>query len=271
MNAQRMRQLVCRGILFLILLFGVFASSITQYSYAKQFRDVPNAKPSAIHLLGTDALGRDLLTRIAYGTRVSLLLAPTAALLATIIAAVLGGIAGLRGGRIETVVLAASDLAMALPLLFVLIALRALLPLEVSPLVSVVATFLVLGCLGWPTSLRVVWATARNFRNSDHVLFARALGYSNSQLVFHQVIPGLRPVLLAQFGILIPVFIVTEATLSMLGLGVMEPLPSWGNLLRGFEDISAISENPCRVAPLVLLVLAVTCFQFVVPRSGESS
>lgn len=158
---------------------------------------------------------------------------------------------------------------MALPLLFVLIALRAFLPLDVAPMLSVVATFVVLGLLGWPSSLRVVWAAARNLRQSDQVLLARALGYRNSQLLFRQTIPSLRPVFLAQFWISVPVFILTEATLSMLGLGVMEPLPSWGNLLRGFEDFSALAANPWRLAPLVVLVLTVICYQFVFRESEE--
>jgi peptide/nickel transport system permease protein len=83
------------------------------------------------------------------------------------------------------------------------------------------------------------------------------------------VIPYLRPIFLAQFWISIPLFILTEATLSMLGLGVMEPLPSWGNLLRGSEDFSAMSANPWRLVPLFLLVLTVICFQFVLPSSEE--
>jgi len=151
----------------------------------------------------------------------------------------------------------------------VLIALRAFLPLDVSPILSVVATFVALGLLGWPSSLRMVCAASRNLRHSDHLLLARAIGYSNSQLLFRQVIPNLRPIFLAQFWISIPLFILTEATLSMLGLGVMEPLPSWGNLLRGSEDFSAMSANPWRLVPLFLLVLTVICFQFILPPSEE--
>src|SRR5580698_5934613 len=194
-----MLRLFCRGTLLVIFAVGLFAGSFTHYSYAHQFRELPNTAPSAAHLLGTDGLGRDLFTRIVYGTRVSLLLAPAAALLATCIAAVVGGIAGLRGGWIEKIILASADLSMSLPLLFVLIALRALLPLDVSPLVSVVATFLTLGVLGWPSSLRVIWAAARELRDSDHILLARALGCRQSQILFRQVIPCLRPVFLAQF------------------------------------------------------------------------
>src|SRR5580698_6031907 len=245
-----MLRLFCRATLLAIFALGLFAGSFTHYSYAHQFRELPNTAPSAAHWLGTDALGRDLFTRIVYGTRVSLLLAPAAALLATIISALLGGIAGLRGGWLERIILACTDLSMSLPLLFVLIALRALLPLDVNPILSVVATFVVLGLLGWPASLRVVWAAAKNLRGSDHILLAQALGYRRSQILFRQVLPCLRPVFLAQFWISIPLFILTEATLSMLGLGVMEPLPSWGNLLRGSEDLSA---NPWRIVPLVVL------------------
>jgi len=266
---QRIFRAICCGILGVVFACGLFAEGFTHYPYALQFRELPNAAPSSLHLLGTDGLGRDLFTRVVYGTRVSLLLAPAAALLATIIAAALGGIAGLRGGWLESVILASADLSMSLPLLFVLIALRSFLPLDVSPVLSVVATFVTLGLLGWPSSLRVVCAASRNLRQSDHLLLARATGYSNSQLLFQQVIPNLRPIFLAQFWISIPLFILTEATLSMLGLGVMEPLPSWGNLLRGSEDFSAMAANPWRLVPLFLLVLTVICFQFVLPSSEE--
>ena len=87
--------------------------------------------------------------------------------------------------------------------------------------------------------------------------------------IFKHVLPNLRPVLLAQFWISIPVFILAEATLSMLGLGVMEPLPSWGNLLRGLEDLPAISANPWRLVPLFTVCLVVICFQMILPVQEE--
>jgi peptide/nickel transport system permease protein len=266
---QRVFRIICCGILGAVFVLGLFAEGFTHYPYAFQFREFPNTAPSAMHWLGTDALGRDLFTRVIYGTRVSLLLAPAAALIGAAIAVVLGGAAGLWGGWLETLILATADLSMSLPLLFVLIALRAFLPLDISPVLSVVATFVTLGILGWPSSLRLVCSASRNLRQSDQLLLARATGYSNSQLLFRQAIPHLRPIFLAQFWISIPLFILTEATLSMLGLGVMEPLPSWGNLLRGSEDFSAVSANPGRLVPLFLLVLTVICFQFVLPPSEE--
>jgi len=271
MSGRRLLRIFCYSILSVAFGAALFAGTITKYSYAAQFRDVPNSPPSAMHLLGTDGLGRDLFTRVIYGTRVSLLLAPAAAFLATAIAGILGGLAGLRGWLTEKVILAFADLSLALPLLFVLVALRALLPLDVSPIFSVIATFFILGLLGWPASLRVVWAAVRRLRQSDHFLFATALGYGKTRLLLCQVIPNLRPILLAQFWISIPLFVLTEATLSMLGLGVMEPLPSWGNLLRGCENFSAMAANPWRVVPLFVLIVTVICLQYILPTSGETA
>ena len=269
MNPSRLLRLCCGTLLCAIFFAGVFAGAVTHYPYAKQFRDIPNAAPSSVHLFGTDALGRDLFTRVLYGTRISLLLAPAAAVLSTIIAGVLGAFAGFMGGWLEKIVLGTADLCMALPLLFVLLALRALLPLNVDPVLSVLATFVFLGLLGWPASLRVVWAASRNLRNSDFLLLARAAGCRPSRMILRHVLPNLRPVLLAQFWISIPLYVLTEATLSMLGLGVMEPLPSWGNLLRGLEDFSIVQANPWRVLPLLLLILVVVSFQLILPAQEE--
>lgn len=269
MNTAKIARLTSISILIVAVALSLLAGKVTPYSYATQFRELPNSPPSALHILGTDSLGRDLFARLLYGTRVSLLLAPAASLLSTSIAGFLGGFAGLYGKWPERIILAAADLSIALPLLFVLLALRALLPLDVSPILSVTATFLFLGLLGWATSLRVVWASARNFRNSDFMLMARATGCSPFRTIIKHALPNLRPVLFAQFWISIPVFVLAEATLSMLGLGVMEPLPSWGNLLKGLEDFSAVSANPWKLAPLFALCLVVVCFQMILPSQEE--
>ena len=89
-------------------------------------------------------------------------------------------------------------------------------------------------------------------------------------MILRHLLPNLRPVMFAQFWISIPLFVLAEATLSMLGLGVMEPLPSWGNLLRGLEDISAVSANPWRLAPLILLMVVVVCFQLILPTQEDT-
>jgi peptide/nickel transport system permease protein len=258
-------QKVAASILFAIFVSMALATFLLPVPYARQFRDTPNASPSTAHPLGTDGLGRDSLSRLLYGTRVSLLLAPAAAFLSTLIAAFLGSVAGLLGGWFERIVLAASDLSLALPWLFLLLVVRAMLPLDVPPLVSVVIAFLMMGLLGWQTSVRVICAAARGVRDSDFLLLARSTGCKPARLVWRHVAPNLRPLFYAQFFISIPLFILTEANLSILGLGVMEPMPSWGNLMRGFEDLSTLSANPWRLVPLILLVVVVMCFQLVLP------
>ncbi|GAC1636364.1 MAG: hypothetical protein NVS9B14_15050 [Candidatus Acidiferrum sp.] len=269
MTAARIARSIAIASLCAVYCAGLFAGYLTNYSYATQFREMPNAGPSALHLLGTDGLGRDLFTRIIYGTRVSLLLAPAAALISTAIATLLGCVAGFAGGWREKTILAAGDLSLSLPLLLVLLALRAVLPLNISPIISTIATFVLLGVLGWSASLRVVWGAARNLRDSDFVLLARASGCSRWRLLTRHIVPNLRPVMLAQFWISIPLFVLTEATLSMLGLGVMEPMASWGNLLKGLEDFSAVRANPWSLAPLILLIGVVISFQLVLPQREE--
>ena len=258
-------QKVAASILCAIFVLMVLATILVPAPYARQFRDIPGAGPSTAHPLGTDALGRDSLSRLLYGTRVSLLLAPTAALLSTLIAGLLGSVAGLLGGWFERIVLAATDLSLALPWPFLLLVVRAMLPLDVPPLVSVVIAFLMMGLLGWQASVRVICAAARDVRDSDFLLLARSSGCKPARLLLRHVAPNLRPLFYAQFLISIPLFILTEANLSILGLGVMEPMPSWGNLMRGFEDFSALSANPSRLAPIILLVIVVMCFQLIFP------
>ena len=261
---SKLRQLAA---IFLIAFFlaTLLAGFLAPAPYAKQFRQAPNAPPSRQHPLGTDELGRDLLARLLYGSRVSLLLAPAAALLATLIAAAVGGLAGYLGGWWERVAMTATDLSLSLPWLFLLLTVRALLPLNVSPATSVAITFALLGLLGWPASARIVCAGTRALRNSDFVLQARACGCSSLRLLVRHVLPNMKPILYAQFWVSIPVFILTEANLGMLGLGVAEPLPSWGNLLRALESYTAELGNPWRLAPLGLLVVVMTCFQLILP------
>ena len=263
-----MKSLRVAAIVFLSLVAfaSVFASLIVPASYAQQFRDAPNAACSVQHPLGTDELGRDRFSRLLYGARVSLLLAPAAALLSTVVAALVGAMGGFAGGSIEAWVMSATDLFLSLPWLFLLITVRALLPLNVAPLTSVVITFALLGFLGWAGAARVVCADTRKLCDSDFMLQARASGSSGTRLLVRQLLPNLKPILFAQFWISIPVFILSEANLSILGLGVAEPRPSWGSLLRELESFSVVSAKPWQFVPLVLLIATVSCFHVAMQK-----
>jgi len=187
-------------------------------------------------------------------------------LLATLLAAFIGGIAGFAGGWVEKLVMAGTDLFLSLPWLFLLLTVRALLPLNVSPMTSVMITFAMLGCLGWAGAARVICADARALSQADFVLLARASGLHGFRLLWRQLMPNLKPILLAQFWISVPVFILTEANLGILGLGVAEPMPSWGSLLRELESFSTLSAQPWQFVPLILFVLVVSSFHLVLTK-----
>jgi len=254
----------------LVALASLAAGLITHASYGDQFREAISAPPSSQFWLGTDELGRDRFARLLYGTRVSLLLAPAAGLLATLLAAIIGGTAGYLGGWWERAVTSGIDLFLSLPWLFLLLAVRALLPLNTSPLVSVMITFLLLGCLGWASPARIIRAGTRTLMNSDYLVQARASGIRPGRLFWRHLLPNLRPILLAQFWISVPLFILSEANLGLLGLGVAEPLPSWGSMLRELENYSAVLQNPWMLTPVVLLVVLVSCLQLLLRTEDQT-
>jgi peptide/nickel transport system permease protein len=254
------RKLACTLVLA-VCAMSTAANWLAPAGYAKQFRDSPDAAPTRQHWLGTDDIGRDRFSRLLYGTRISLVLAPAAALVSTALAALFGGLAGYLGGTWLRLARGFTDLFLSLPWLFLLITVRALMPLNVSPLVSVLITFLILGLLGWAASARVLSSSANSLRNSDFVLQARASGSHGARLFMVHVLPNLKPILYAQFWISIPVFILSEANLGILGLGVAEPLPSWGTLLRELEGLISFREEPWKLVPLLLLIIVMTSFQ----------
>jgi ABC-type dipeptide/oligopeptide/nickel transport system permease subunit len=256
---------VAGGILLAILLAAICPAVITPSPYDRQFRDWPNAPMSKQFPLGTDELGRDRLARLLYGTRVSLLAAPAAALLSTLLAALAGGLAGFLGGWYDRAANVVLDVMLSLPWLFLLIIVRAMLPLNVPAMVSLLVTFGLLGLLGWPSAARVVRAGCRELRESDLVIQAHACGLTRGRVLLKHVLPNVKPVLLAQFWAAIPIYILAEANLGLLGLGVADPLPSWGNLLRALE--SGFSAPPAAWAPLVLMLIVVGCIYLV--RPGE--
>ncbi|MGH9497199.1 MAG: ABC transporter permease [Candidatus Sulfotelmatobacter sp.] len=262
------RRVAC-AVLLLVVGMSLAANWLAPAGYAKQYREAADAAPSRTHWLGTDEIGRDRFARVLYGTRISLLLAPGAALLSTFMAALLGGLAGYLGGAWLRAAMAVTDLFLSLPWLFLLITVRALMPLNVSPVVSVLVTFLLLGVLGWTSAARVLCASAGTLRDSDFVRQARASGIRGARVFWIHVLPNLRPILYAQFWISIPAFILSEANLGILGLGVAEPLPSWGSLLKELEGLVSVGEEPWKFVPLVLLIVVVTSFQLVLSKHDE--
>jgi len=195
--------------------------------------------------------------------------APAAALLAVALALAAGLLAGCLGAWCERAFTVVTDLCLSLPWLFLLLAVRALLPLNVPPAASIAVTFSLLGLLGWAGPSRILLAAVKGHLASDFALAARAAGSPPWRIALVHILPNLLPVALAQFLVTAPAFLLAEANLSLLGLGVAEPNPSWGNLLRDLEDFSRVSRQPWIAAPLVALALVVSCFHIAVAGEEE--
>jgi peptide/nickel transport system permease protein len=255
------------AVILVVVVSSLAAHVLAPHDYAAEFRDHPNEPPSRAFLLGTDDLGRDRFSRLLYATRVSVLFAPATALIATAIAAIMGFLAGYRGGWLDTAASILIDLVLSLPWLFALLTLRALLPLDVSSKVSLAMTGLLLAAVGWASGGRVVRASVAALRDSPPLTQARAYGCQPRRLFWFHIIPNLRPVLAAQFWILVPVFLLTEANLGLLGIGISEPIPSIGNMLAELQNYQQIPEAPWVLAPAVLLVTLVASLHFTVSES----
>lgn len=257
------------ALLAALFIVSLFADRIAPAPYEKQFRADANSAPSHRFVLGTDTLGRDRLSRLLYGTRVSLLLAPAAAALSLLIALFAGGSAALGPPWWDRLVTAASNLILSLPWLFLFLTVRAILPLNTAPAKSIPITFALMGVLGWGAGARVVRAALLQVRSAPFTLYAQAFGCTRSRLWFRHLLPHLQTVLLAQFWISIPAFILGEASLGLLGLGVSEPLPSWGNLLKDIQ--SAPQWNEYWIwSPAWLLSAVMILFQLSRPKALEA-
>ena len=184
-----------------------------------------------LFLLGTDSYGRDCLARLLHGGQVSLTAGLLAALVSCALALLLGGMSGYRGGWTDRVIMHVSDLFLALPWLYLLFAVRAFLPLDLEPGRAFGAIVLLLGVIGWARPGRLVRGVVLSAKEREFVVAARAFGARDGYILRKHVLPQALGVLLTQAALLMPVYVLAEVTLSFVGLGVAEPLPSWGTML----------------------------------------
>jgi peptide/nickel transport system permease protein len=213
------------GIIVIMSLFAVFAPYIT--AYEPDEINIPNSllAPSSEHWMGTDLLGRDLFTRMAYGARISLIVGLISVSISVIIGVFLGSIAGYYGGKIDGVIMRFVDIMLCFPNIFLILALVALL----EP--SIMIIMAVIGATSWMGIARLVRAEILSLKERDYVLAARACGVSDLKIILRHLIPNaIGPVIVsATLGVALAILV--ESSLSFLGIGVQPPTPSWGNIL----------------------------------------
>ena len=213
------------------------------------------AAPAHIYLMGTDNYGRDVFSRLLYGGQVSLFAGLLATVLTLTLGLLLGTLAGFYGGWTDAVIMRGSELFLALPWLYLLFALRAFLPLHAGPEQTFLLVIAVIGVSGWARSARLIRGVVLSAKERSHILAARGFGASDFYLIRRHLLPETRSIVLTQAALLIPQYILAEVTLSFLGLGLSEPVPSWGTMLATLQQYHVLLSDWWMFFPGLVLVL----------------
>lgn len=211
-------------------------------------------EPGRLFLLGSDGYGRDQLSRFLYGGQLSLLAGLIAAALSVFLGIMLGGVAGFYGGWLDNALMRGAELFLALPWLYLLFAVRAALPLHITQSQVFLLLVAVMGLVGWARPAGLIRGVVLSAKERSFVLAARGFGASDRYLLFRHILPQTSGVVLTQIALLIPQFVLAEVTLTFLGLGVGEPLASWGSLLSSLQQYSVLSSYWWMFLPALLLV-----------------
>jgi peptide/nickel transport system permease protein len=236
---KRHRGAIAGAIVFGILILLTIFAFLSPYDPEPSNLPEKFQPPSATHWLGTDALGRDLLTRILYGGRISLAVGGIAVAIALLIGVPIGALAGYYGGRLDSILMRITDAFLSLPPFLVLILLAAILREVDIPFFqrsSVFTISFVIGILSWMTFARLVRAAFLTLREMDYVSAARALGSSDRRIIFGHILPNGIGVIIVESTLQLGYAIIQEAGLSFLNFGIQQPTPSWGNLINTAQD-----------------------------------
>jgi peptide/nickel transport system permease protein len=220
-------------------------------------------QPGCLFLFGTDDFGRDVFSRLLYGGRISILAGWIAAGIALLAGGLAGLISGYFGSWIDSATMRLVELFLALPWLYLLFAVRAILPLRVATTDAFLLLIAVVGIVGWARPARLVRGVVLSAKERNFVLASRAMGASHLHILKKHILPQIYRVVLTMAAYLIPQFILAEVTLSFLGLGVGEPIPSWGNLLSELQKYNVLTNYWWMYAPGIALVAVFLLYHWV--------
>ncbi|MGH7913506.1 MAG: ABC transporter permease [Candidatus Binataceae bacterium] len=214
-------------------------------------------------IMGSDGLGRDLFSRIVYGARVSMCVGLLGVLISFSLGITVGAFSGYVGGLTDNLIMRWSEIEMSLPAFYFLLALAAVIPAGVSPVMTFFTIVAIMSFISWAGFARIIRGMAASVRSRPYVEAARALGASRRRVIFLHVIPSVLGYAIVAATLSIPGFILGESALSLLGLGIQEPAASWGNLLAQAQDVQNLARYPWILIPGIFIFLTVMSFNFL--------
>ncbi|HEU4689526.1 MAG TPA: ABC transporter permease [Vicinamibacterales bacterium] len=223
-----------------------------------------------LFLLGADGYGRDVFSRLLHGARATLAVSLISALLATIIGASVGGIAGYLGGWFDGVLSRVSEFVLVLPAIYVALVLRAVLPLVLPPATVFMLLVGIFALLGWPIVARGVRAIVLAEREREYAVAARAAGAGDGRVLLRHLLPASTGFLKTQASLLVPAFMLAEATLSYVGLGFPSTVPTWGTMLQDASNVALLGDAPWSLAPAVGIFVVVLGVNLLAQSEGRA-
>ena len=245
-------------IILALVLLSICAPLLTDYTISQT--DLFNIKmtPSSEHILGTDDLGRDVFTRLLYGGRVSIIVGIASMTVQLVIGVIMGAIAGYFGGIAEKIIMRIIDVIMCFPFFVIAVSVAAVVGPGVKNLI------IIIGFLMWPNIARIVRAEILALKENDYIMAAKAMGLSSFEIIKSHILPNIMSPILVAATLAIANGILTEASLSFLGIGVKLPQPSWGNMLIAAQNIGTLQREWWLWIPAgSLIILMVLSINFV--------
>lgn len=243
-------------VLISIIIISVFGPLLSPYKSDYMDVEYPNIGPCTEHILGTDQLGRDVLTRVMYAGRISMAVGLVAVCVEVVIGSILGAIAGYYGGSVDGIIMRMADIFMCVPFFPMLITIGALFSdLKVNPNSRLIMVMFIMGALGWPGICRIVRGQILTLREQEFMQLAEATGLSDKRKIYKHLLPNTFPSIIVAATLGIGGAILTESSLSFLGLGVVPPTPSWGNMIQVVQNLYSLQNYPWLWVPPGLLIL----------------
>src|SRR4051794_40351501 len=218
---------------------------------------------SRVYLLGADGSGRDIFSRICFGARISMTIGLLGAFIVLVIGLAVGGASGYYGGAVDDLLQRLCEMVMLLPGFYLLLMLRFMFPMDLDSRTVYFAIVLILALVGWAGFARVIRGMVLSIKSNDYVMAARAVGMTHWRVITRHVLPNTLSYAIVSVTLTIPAYILGESALSILGLGITEPIPSWGNMLQKAMDITELQQHPWVLWPGVFIFVTVMAFNLV--------